>query len=69
MNHYKQIRQAANLSLTQIASFLGVGSRMVRYYESGDRMPSQSVERLYGQISRNGADFKAWLKEKVGKND
>lgn len=62
---YKQIRQSANLSLSEIASFLGVGSRMVRYYEDGQRIPSQSVERLYGQISRNSPDFKAWLKEKV----
>lgn len=65
--NYKQIRQSVNLSLSEIASFLGVGPRMVRYYEDGQRTPSASVERLYGQISRNGSDFKAWLKEKVGK--
>lgn len=47
---YKQIRQAANLSLTEIASFLGVGTRMVRYYESGDRIPSKSVQKLYDTL-------------------
>ena len=45
--NYKQIRQAANLSLSQIADYLGVGTRMVRYYESGERVPSKSVEKLY----------------------
>ena len=62
---HKQIRQAANLSINQIADFLGVGSRMVRYYEAGDRVPSKSVERLYGQIRGNGDDFRAWLAERV----
>lgn len=47
---YKQIRQSASLSLSEIASFLGVGTRMVRYYESGDRIPSKSVEKLYAQL-------------------
>lgn len=64
---YKQIRQSANLSLSEIASFLGVGPRMVRYYESGYRMPSASVDRLYNAVKGNSPDFKAWLKEKVGK--
>jgi transcriptional regulator with XRE-family HTH domain len=57
-NNYKQIRQSANLSLSQIASFLGVGTRMVRYYESGGRVPSKSVAKLYGQLeekTRKGA--------------
>lgn len=64
---YKKIRQSANLSLSEIASFLGVGARMVRYYESGDRAPSASVERLYNAVKAKSPDFKAWLKEKVGK--
>jgi len=49
--NYKQIRQAAHLSLSEIASFLGVGTRMVRYYESGDRIPSKSVQKLYAALS------------------
>lgn len=56
---YKQIRLAANLSLSQIADYLGVGTRMVRYYESGDRIPSKSVQKLYDTLpsmdqARNG---------------
>ena len=62
---YKQIRQSANLSLSEIASFLGVGTRMVRYYQSGDRLPSQSVERLYGAVSAQSPDFKAWLQAQL----
>lgn len=62
---YKQIRQAANLSLAEIASFLGVGTRMVRYYESGDRIPSQSVERLYGLVMAKDPAFRAWLRSKL----
>ncbi len=62
---YKQIRQTANLSLSEIASFLGVGTRMVRYYESGDRIPSQSVERLYGAVKGNSPDFKTWLQAQL----
>ena len=62
---YKQIRQAANLSLSEIASFLGVGTRMVRYYESGDRIPSQSVERLYGLVSAQDHAFKNWLNSQL----
>lgn len=63
--NYKQTRQSANLSITQISDFLGVGPRMVRYYEAGDRVPSKSVERLYGQIRGNGDDFRAWLDQMV----
>lgn len=62
--NYKQIRQSANLSLSEIAAFLGVGARMVRYYESGDRVPSGSVQRLYSAIEGNSPDFRAWLKSR-----
>jgi len=48
--NYKQIRQAANLSLSEIASFLGVGTRMVRYYEAGERLPGGAVKKLYDQL-------------------
>lgn len=58
--NYKQIRHAANLSLSEIASFLGVGTRMVRYYESRDRIPSQSVERLYGFVSGKDPAFRSY---------
>lgn len=47
---YKQIRQSANLSLSEIAAYLGVGTRMVRYYESGERVPSKSVQKLYDTL-------------------
>lgn len=65
--NYKQIRQAANLSLSEIASFLGVGTRMVRYYEAGQRIPSASVERLYNAVKTQSADFRAWLEMKLNK--
>lgn len=53
--NYKQIRQASGLSLSEIASFLGVGTRMVRYYESGDRVPSKAVKMHYERLQAEHA--------------
>lgn len=49
---YKQIRQAANLSINQMAEYLGVDSRTVRRYEDGTRKPGGPVIKLYEQIER-----------------
>lgn len=62
---YKQIRQAANLSLSEIASFLGVGTRMVRYYESGERRPGGSAQRLYDQLMAKKHPVKPVTKEGI----
>lgn len=62
---YKAIRQAANLYLFEIASFLGVTTRMVYNYESGDMKPTASVKRLYGHVSDNEPAFQEWLTEKM----
>lgn len=62
---YKQIRQAAGLSISQIADYLGVSPRMVRYYEAGGRVPSKSVERLYNQIQAKETTYCDWRAEKI----
>ncbi len=58
---YKAIRQSVNLYLFEISSFLGVTTRMVYDYESGEGMPSARVKRLYGLASDNDPVFKAWI--------
>lgn len=55
--NYKQIRQAAGMSLSEMAAYLGVDARTVRRYEDGTRTPGGPVNRLYGmldQIARKG---------------
>jgi len=48
---YKQLRHAANLSITQMASHLGVDARTVRRYEDGTRTPGGPVNKLYAALS------------------
>lgn len=62
---YKAIRQAATLYLFEIASFLGVTTRMVCDYESGEVIPSARVKRLYGHVSDNEPEFQEWLTEQM----
>ncbi len=47
---YKQTRQAAGMTLSEMAAYLGVDARTVRRYEDGTRTPGGPVNRLYGLL-------------------
>lgn len=49
--NYKQLRQTANLSITQMAYHLGVDPRTVRRYEDGTRTPGGPVNKLYAALN------------------
>lgn len=49
---YKQIRQAANMTLSEMAAYLAVDERTVRRYEDGTRTPGGPVVKLYGMLDR-----------------
>lgn len=48
--NYKQIRQAAGMSLSEMAAYLAVDERTVRRYEDGTRTPGGPVNKLYGLL-------------------
>lgn len=51
MNLFKQIRQAAGMTLSEMAAHLAVDSRTVRRYEDGTRTPGGAVRKLYGLLN------------------
>lgn len=51
MNLYKQTRQAAGMSLSEMAAYLAVDERTVRRYEDGTRTPGGPVNKLYGLLN------------------
>lgn len=48
---YKQIRQDAGLSISEMAAYLAVDERTVRRYEDGTRTPGGPVNKLYGLLT------------------
>lgn len=49
--NYKQIRQDAGMSLSEMAAYLAVDERTVRRYEDGTRTPGWPVNKLYSLLS------------------
>lgn len=50
MNPYKQTRQAAGMTISEMAAYLAVDERTVRRYEDGTRTPGGPVNKLYGLL-------------------
>lgn len=48
---YKQTRQAAGMTISEMAAYLAVDERTVRRYEDGTRTPGGPVNKLYGLLS------------------
>lgn len=53
MNPYKQIRQDAGMTISQMAEYLGINQRTVRRYEDGTRNAGGAVIRLYEMLVKN----------------
>lgn len=51
MNPYKQIRQDAGMTISQMAAYFGINERTVRRYEDGTRNAGGAVKRLYGLLN------------------
>lgn len=45
--NFKQTRQSASMTISQMAAYLGVDPRTVRRYEDGTRTPGGPVIKLY----------------------
>lgn len=55
--NYKQTRKAANMTLSQMAAYLGVTTRTVRRYEDGTRTPGGPVIKLYAMLDTPRKDM------------
>lgn len=49
--NYKQIRQDAGMTISQMAEWLGINQRTVRRYEDGTRNAGGAVRTLYGLLN------------------
>lgn len=47
MLNYKTIREAARMTVKEMAAYLGVCARSVRRYEAGDTQPGGPARKLY----------------------